>query len=62
LKEEEVGLAEYLDGEEARESVGLYFWEYDHDRPHRGLRDRTPWETFFGFKSDLKSQALTVQP
>lgn len=61
LKEEEVGLAEYRNLEEARESIARYLGEYHHDRPHRGLRDRTPREAFLGFRRDLKNQALTVQ-
>ncbi len=61
LKEEEVGLAEYRNLDEARESIGRYLWEYNHDRPHRGLRDRTPREAFVSFESDLKNQALAVQ-
>jgi putative transposase len=61
LKEEEVGLAEYRNLNEARESIGRYLWEYNHDRPHRGLRDRTPREAFLGFRGDLTNQALAVQ-
>jgi putative transposase len=36
LKEEEVGLAEYRNLEEARESIGCYLGEYNHDRPLAG--------------------------
>jgi putative transposase len=61
LKEEEVGLAEYRNLEEARENIGRYMREYNHDRPHRGLRDRTPREAYVSFESDLKNQALGVQ-
>jgi putative transposase len=61
LKEEEVGLAEYRNLEEARESIARYLKEYNHDRPHRGLRDRTPREAYMSFESDLKTQALSVQ-
>ena len=60
-KEEEVGLAEYRHLKEARESIARYLREYNHDRPHRGLRDRTPRETYVGFQSDLKNPALGVQ-
>ena len=44
LKEEEVGLAEYRNLEEARESIVLVLLEgvIITDGPHRGLRDRTP--------------------
>jgi len=61
LKEEEVGLAEYRNLEEARESIRCYLWEYNHDRPHRGLRDRTPRQVYVSLESDLKNQALSVQ-
>ena len=61
LKEEEVGLAEYRNLEEARESIARYLREYNHDRPHRGLRDRTPREAYVSLESDLKNQALCVQ-
>ena len=61
LKEEEVGLAEYRNLEEARESSGCHLWEYNHNRPHRGLRNRTPREAYVSFESDLEAQALSVQ-
>ncbi len=61
LKKEEIGLAEYRNLEEARESSGRYLWEYNHDRPHRGLRNRTPREAYVSFESDLKAQALSIQ-
>lgn len=60
LKEEEVWVNEYQSLEEARASIARYVCEYNHDRPHRGLRDRTPWEAFVGFRSDLKIEALSV--
>jgi transposase InsO family protein len=34
--------------------------EYNHDRPHHGVQNRTPNEAFFAFASVLKNQALTV--
>ena len=61
LKEEEVGLADYRNLDEARDGIGRYLWEYNHDRPHRGLRDRTPREAYLSFESDLNNQALSVQ-
>jgi putative transposase len=61
LKEEEVGLAEYRNLEEAQESIKSYLGEYNCDRPHRGLRNRTPREAYISFESDLKNQALSVQ-
>jgi len=60
LKEEEVWTAEYRSLDEARENIGRYLEEYNHDRPHRSLRDRTPREAFLAFASDLKTEALTV--
>jgi len=60
LKEEEVWAAEYRSLEEARDSIGRYLEEYNHDRPHRSLGDRTPREAFLGLASDLKTEALTV--
>jgi putative transposase len=60
LKDEGVGLAEYRDLEEARKNIERYLWEYNHDRSHRGLRDRTPRKAFVSFESDLTNQALTV--
>lgn len=56
-----MGLAEYRNLEEARENIGRYLWEYNHDRPHRGLRDRTPREVYVSWESDLRNEALTVQ-
>jgi hypothetical protein len=41
LKEEEIGVTEYWDLEKVRENISHYLWEYNHHRPHRGLRDRT---------------------
>ena len=61
LKEEEVGLAEYRNLEEARESSGRYLGEYNHDGPYRGLRNRTPREAYVSFESDLEAQALSIQ-
>lgn len=60
LKEEEVWVSEYQSLEEARACIERYLWEYNHDRPHRSLGDRTPREAFVGFESDLKSEALSV--
>ena len=46
LKEEEVWTAEYRNVQEARESIGRWIQEYNHDRPHRGVGNRTPHEAF----------------
>jgi putative transposase len=61
LKEEEVWTAEYRSLEEARASIARWIEEYNHDRPHRSLGDRTPREVFLGFGSDLRTEALSVR-
>ncbi len=60
LKEEEVWTAEYRTLEEARTSIARWIAEYNHDRPHRGVGNRTPHEAFLSFAVDLNSQALNV--
>ncbi|MGA7226487.1 MAG: integrase core domain-containing protein, partial [Candidatus Acidiferrales bacterium] len=60
LKEEEVWTAEYRSLEEARTSSARWIGEYNHDRPHRGVQNRTPHEAFLAFATDLNSEALTV--
>ena len=60
LKEEEVWTAEYRSLQEAWESIGRWIREYNHDRPHRGVGNRTPHEAFLSFVAVLKNQALTV--
>jgi putative transposase len=60
LKEEEVWTAEYRTVEEARTSIARWIEEYNHDRPHRGVRNRTPHEAFLAFTAVLNSEALTV--
>lgn len=60
LKEEEVWPAEYRSLEEARTAIARWLEEYNHDRPHRGVQNRTPHEAFMAFAVDLKNQALTV--
>jgi putative transposase len=44
LKEEEIWLNEYRSLEEAKQSIGRWIEEYNHDRPHRALNNRTPRE------------------
>jgi putative transposase len=46
LKEEEVWTAEYRSVQEAQESIGRWIQEYNHDRPHHGVQNRTPHEAF----------------
>jgi len=60
LKEEEVWTAEYRSLEEARASIARWIEEYNHDRPHRGVGNRTPHEAFLAFAAVLKKEALTV--
>jgi transposase InsO family protein len=45
--------------EEARTSIARWIEEYNHDRPHRGVENRTP-HAFLAFTSVLKNEALTV--
>jgi putative transposase len=60
LKEEEVWGSEYRSLEEARTGIGRWIEEYNHDRPHHGVGNRTPYEAFLSFRSDLNKQALAV--
>jgi putative transposase len=60
LKEEEVWIAEYRTLNEARASIARWIEEYNHDRPHRGVGNRTPHEAFSTFAAVLKNEALTV--
>jgi putative transposase len=60
LKEEEVWTAEYRTLEEARGGISRWIAEYNHDRPHRGVQNRTPHEAFLAFAVDLKTEALNV--
>jgi transposase InsO family protein len=60
LKEEEVWTSVYRSLNEARENIGRYLEEYNHDRPHRGVDNRTPNETFLSFAVLTKNQALNV--
>jgi putative transposase len=63
LKEEEIWLNEYRSLEEARASIGRWIEEYNHDRPHRALNNRTPREARAGFAQPqplTKIEALGV--
>src|ERR1700740_2377035 len=60
LKEEEVWTSEYRSLAEARENIGRYLEEYNHDRPHRGVENRTPHEAYLAFAVLTKNEALTV--
>ena len=60
LKEEEVWTSEYRTLEEARASIARWIEEYNYDRPHRGVENRTPHEAFLAFAGVLNNEALTV--
>jgi putative transposase len=60
LKEEEVWTAEYRGVEEARAGIARWIEEYNHDRPHRGVGNRTPHEAYLAFATVLNNEALTV--
>jgi len=60
LKEEEVWTSEYRSLAEARENIGRYLEEYNHDRPHRGVDNRTPHEAYLAFAVLTKNEALNV--
>lgn len=63
LKEEEIWLNEYRSLNEANDSIGRWIEEYNHDRPHRALGNRTPREARAGFAQPqplTNTQALTV--
>jgi putative transposase len=63
LKEEEIWLNEYRSLAEAKESIGRWIEEYNHDRPHRALSNRTPREARAGFaqlQPLTKTEALGV--
>jgi transposase InsO family protein len=53
-------MAEYRSLPEARTSIARWIEEYNHDRPHRGIKNRAPHEAFLAFATDLKNEALTV--
>ena len=56
LKEEEVWTAGYRNLQEARASIARWVEEYNHDRPHRGVGNRTPHEAFLSFATVLKTR------
>lgn len=58
LKEEEVWINEYQSFDHARSSIALWIEEYNHDRPHRGLKGRTPHESRVAFQA----KTLTSNP
>ena len=46
--------------EEARTSIVRWIEEYNHDRRHRRVQNRTPHEAFLAFAAVPKNEALTV--
>ena len=60
LKEEEVWVHEYRSIAEARASIGLSIEEYNHNRPHQGLQNRTPHEAFSAWEAIQLSEAPHV--
>lgn len=42
LKQEEVYLTEYQTLQEAKTGIGRYMMQYNHQRPHQALNNRTP--------------------
>ena len=60
LKEEEVWTAEYRSVDEARTSIARWIEEYNHDRPHRGVGNRTPHEALLPLTGVLNHEALNV--
>jgi putative transposase len=60
LKEEEVWTTEYRNLQEARSSIARWIKEYNHDRPHFGVGNRTRNEAFLSFAVRTKNEALTV--
>ena len=60
LKEEEVWTAEYRNVQEAQESISRWIQEYNHNRPHSGVGNRTPREGFMAFAAVLRNEALAV--
>jgi len=45
---------------EARENISRYLEEYNHDRPHRGVENRTPHEAYLAFAVLTKNETLNV--
>ena len=52
--------AEYRTLQEARTSIGRWIVEYNHDSPHHGVGNRTPYEAFLAFGTVLKNETLNV--
>ena len=48
---------DYRSLEEARSSIAGWIEEYNHDRPHRGIENRTPYQVFLAFRAVLTTEA-----
>ena len=60
LKEEEVWVHEYLSLEDARTSIRRWIEEYNLNRPHQSLQNRTPHEAFLAWQAVQLSEAPHV--
>jgi putative transposase len=54
VKYEKIYLHEYATVSEVKQGLQEYFQEYNTDRPHQGLADRTPAEVYFKSGTGLK--------
>jgi hypothetical protein len=54
LKYEEVYLHDYEQVEDAVQSLGNYFWFYNHELPHQALAYQTPAAMYFEEKNARK--------
>ena len=61
LKEEEVWIHEYQSFAETRSSIARWMEEYNHRRPHQGLKNRTPRKAFLAWQAIQLSEAPHVQ-
>ena len=61
LKEEEVWIHEYQNFAEAQASIAHWMGEYNHRRPHQGIKNRTPYQAFSAFAALQLSEAPHVQ-
>lgn len=53
LKYEEIYLNEYHSPKEARKAIAKFIQEYNYERPHQALGDRTPAELYFEGRASL---------